>query len=158
MHPGVVDKNIEATEGLDGLQNSFFRCTGVSHVGPHAHRLSPAGTNLFDAFTRVQEICNHHAHAPGSQCRGNATVAASRASGYSCYIYDFGSCMSHRLQPPLRRTGSRSFALLASHFCETLAGILRPFRMVFVGAPEIWKELIDSKVVVKCFEKLDLFY
>jgi hypothetical protein len=68
MHPSVVDKNVEATEDLDGLQNSFFRCTGVSHVGPNAHCLSPAGTNLFYAFTRVQEIGNHHAHALGSQC------------------------------------------------------------------------------------------
>src|SRR5262245_33753843 len=90
MHPGVVDKNIEATEGLDGLQNNLFRCTGVSHVGPNAHCLSPAGTNLFDAFTRVQKICNHHAHAPGSQCRGDAAADASRAAGYKGYINDFG--------------------------------------------------------------------
>ena len=78
MHPSVVDKNIEATEDLDGLQNSFFRCTGVSHVGPERPLPSPAGTNLFDAFTRVQEIGNHYAHALRRQCCSNAAANASR--------------------------------------------------------------------------------
>jgi hypothetical protein len=132
MHPGIVDKNIEATEDLDGSQNSFFRCGRVRHVGADAHCLSPAGANLFYAFTRVQEIGDHHAHALGSQGRGNAAANASRAPGDKGHINDFG----------LRHKSSSS---------------LRPFRMFF-SAPEIWNELIDPKNGCQAFENLDLFY
>jgi hypothetical protein len=128
MHPGVVDQNIEATEDLDGLQNRFFRRSGISHVGADADCFSAAGTNLFYAFTGVQEIGDHHAHALGSQGRGNAAADASRAPGDKGHIIG------------LRHESSSS---------------LRPFGMVF-QAPEIWQELIDPKI--RCQgENLDLF-
>jgi hypothetical protein len=154
MHPSVVDKNIEATEDLDGLRNSFFRGSGVSHVGPDAHCLSPAGTNLFYAFTRVQEIGNHHAHALGSQCCSNAAANASRAAGYQGNINDFGfrhESSSSIAAPKSWREmqcdlGLRSLpfpgrriaiAFLTRNFC----GTAQPF-----CGPEIWQELIEPKI------------
>jgi hypothetical protein len=120
MHPGVVDQNIEATEDLDGLQNRFFRCGRIRHVGADADCLSPAGTNLFYAFTGVQEIGDQYAHALGSQGHGNAAADASRAPGDKGHINDFG----------LRHESSSS---------------LRPFRMCILEA-EIWHELIDPRI------------
>jgi hypothetical protein len=130
MHPGVVDKNIEATEDLDGLQNRFFRCGRVRHVGPDADCVSPAGTNLFYAFTGVQEIGDHYAHALGSQGRGNAAADASRAPGDKGHINDFGlrhESSSSRAAPQNRRARS----IVTRVFVR---GDLRRFRMFFSNA------------------------
>jgi hypothetical protein len=130
MHPGVVNKNIEATEDLDGSQNRFIRCGRVRHVGPDADCLSPAGTNLFYAFTGVQEVGDHHAHAVGSQGHGNASADASRASGYEGHISDFG----------FRHESSSS---------------LRPFRMCFLERLKFGTNLLIQESVVKV-KNLDL--
>src|SRR4029434_673377 len=154
MHPGVVDKNIEATDGLDAARTRFFRRGGVGHVGPNAHGLSPAAANLFYAFARVQEIGNHHGDAPGSQGCRNAVADASRTAGYQGHINDFGfrhESSSSGAAPKSWREmhcdlGLRSLpfpcrriaiAFLTRNFC----GTAQPF-----CAPEIWKELIEPKI------------
>jgi hypothetical protein len=169
MHPSVVDKNIEATEDLDGSQNSFFRCSGVSHVGPNAHCLSPAGTNPFYAFTRVQEIGNHHAHARGSQCCSNAAANASRASGYKGHIKDFGFRHESSSSTPAPKNWlARSIVtwVLASYnsrspnsHCLFGQALLWNVRSDFAAVPNVFflerlkfgKNLLTQKSVVKAF-------
>jgi hypothetical protein len=166
MHPGVVDKNIEATEGLDGSRNRFFRRGGVGHVGPNAHGLSPPGTNLFYAFAHVQEIGNHHGHAPGSQGCRNAAADASRTAGYQGHINDFGFrhvSSSSGAAPKKRLAGSivtRVFASYDSrspnrhcHFCQAFpfAAILRRFGTCFFECLKFGKNLLIRKSVVKLF-------
>ena len=88
--PALLIRTLRRPKTSTVCKTASFAAAGVSHVGPDAHCLSPAGTNLFYAFTRVQEIGNHHAHALGSQCCSNAAANASRASGYKGHINDFG--------------------------------------------------------------------
>jgi hypothetical protein len=169
MHPGVVDKNIEATEGLDGSRNRFFRRGGVGHVGPNAHGLSPPGTNLFYAFAHVQEIGNHHGHAPGSQGCRNTAADASRTAGYQGHINDFGfrhvssssgaapknwfaRSIVTRVFAAYNSRSPNSHCLFDPALLWNFAAILPPVQNVFfLARPEIWQELIDPKSVVKAF-------